>query len=89
MFKNSFGSSCVVELLERKGNVDYVDQKAINRNLKAGEFFNENIKGPVVQFGMNAAFARRRPRVQIPPGPQNLLSRERLFRENFYLQLFL
>ena len=26
-------------------------------------------KGPVVQFGMNAAFARRRSRVQIPPGP--------------------
>jgi len=44
--------------LERKGNVDHVDQKAVNRNLKAGEFFNENIRGPVVQFGMNAAFAR-------------------------------
>jgi hypothetical protein len=27
-------------------------------------------RGPVVQFGMNAAFARRRSRVQIPPGPQ-------------------
>jgi hypothetical protein len=79
MFKNCFESSCVVELLERKGNVGYVDQKAINRNLKAGEFFNENIKGPVVQFGMNAAFARRRSRVQIPPGPQNLL-----FRKKFY-----
>ena len=25
--------------------------------------------GPVVQFGMNAAFAMRRSRVQIPPGP--------------------
>ena len=27
------------------------------------------IHGPVVQFGMNAAFARQRSRVQIPPGP--------------------
>ena len=78
MFKNCFESSSALKLLERKGNVDHVDQKAINRNLKAGEFFNENVRGPVVQFGMNAAFARRRPRVQIPPGPQNLLSRERL-----------
>jgi hypothetical protein len=58
MFKNCFESSCAVELLERKGNVDHVDQKAINRNLKAGEFINENTSGPVVQFSMNAAFAR-------------------------------
>ena len=58
MFKNSLESSYILKLLERKGNVDHVDQKAINRNLKAGEFFNENIRGPVVQFGMNAAFAR-------------------------------
>jgi hypothetical protein len=27
-------------------------------------------KGPVDQFGMIAAFATRKPRVQIPPGPQ-------------------
>ena len=79
MFRNCFESLCVVELLERKGNVDYVDQKVINRNLKAGEFFNENVSGPVVQFGMNAAFARRRSRVQIPPGPQNLLSRKKFY----------
>jgi hypothetical protein len=69
VFKNCLESLFVVELLQRKGNVDHVDQKAINRNLKAGEFFNENIRGPVVRFSMNAAFARRRPRVQIPPGP--------------------
>jgi len=58
MFKNSLESSYILKLLERKGNVDHVDQKAINRNLKAGEFFNENVRGPVVQFDMNAAFAR-------------------------------
>lgn len=79
MFENCLESSSVLRLLERKGNVDHVDQKAINRNLKAGEFFNENASGPVVQFGMNAAFARRRPRVQIPPGPQNLLSRKEFY----------
>jgi len=58
MFENCLESSSVLRLLERKGNVDHVDQKVINRNLKAGEFFNENVSGPVVQFGMNAAFAR-------------------------------
>ena len=31
--------------------------------------FNQEKNGPVVQSGMNAALARRRPRVQIPPGP--------------------
>lgn len=71
-------------MLERKGNVDHDDQKAINRNLKAGEFFNENVRGPVVQFGMNAAFARRRPRVQIPPGPPPLGYKSR----QYYLALF-
>ena len=31
--------------------------------------FREKRVGPVVQFGMNAAFAMRKSRVQIPPGP--------------------
>ena len=31
--------------------------------------FQEKILGPVVQLGMNAAFAMRKSRVQIPPGP--------------------
>ena len=41
----------------------------IDQNLKAASFFNEEAVGPVDQSGMIAAFARRKPRVQIPPGP--------------------
>ena len=40
-----------------------------SKSRNACSLLRENA-GPVVQFGMNAAFARRRPRVQIPPGPQ-------------------
>jgi hypothetical protein len=32
-------------------------------------FFSQNRQGPVDQSGMIAAFARRKSRVQIPPGP--------------------
>ncbi len=49
--------------------IDQVDQSSIDQNLKGNVSFNENARGPVVQFGMDAAFARRRSRVQIPPGP--------------------
>jgi hypothetical protein len=35
--------------------------------------FQKKPLGPVDQSGMIAAFARRKPRVQIPPGPLNLL----------------
>ena len=57
-------------LLKQKERIDQVDHTNIDQKLFNNAFVNENIKGPVVQFGMNAAFARRRPRVQIPPGPQ-------------------
>ena len=33
--------------------------------------------GPVAQFGMSAALARQRPRVQIPAGPPQLFGRAR------------
>ena len=49
--------------------IDQIDPNGIDQNLKEHKPFNENMGGPVVQFGMNAVFARRRPRVQIPPGP--------------------
>ena len=62
----------VIKLLEQKESIDQIDQKVIDQNLKAQGVFNKNTEGPVVQFGMNAAFARRRSRVQIPPGPQNI-----------------
>ena len=41
--------------------------------------FNQEKNGPVVQSGMNAALARRRPRVQIPPGPPKFLFHSDLF----------
>ena len=50
--------------------IDLVDNTNIDQKLFNNTFFNKNAWGPVVQFGMNAAFARRRSRVQIPPGPQ-------------------
>ena len=59
----------VHKLLEQESNIDQIDHISIDQNLKVTGFFNGNRIGPVVQFGMNAAFARRRPRVQIPPGP--------------------
>ena len=58
----------VFKRLEQR-EIDPIDPKCIDQNLKAHDVCNGNIEGPVVQFGMNAAFARRRPRVQIPPGP--------------------
>ena len=43
-------------------------------------FFRVKLLGPVDQSGMIAAFARRKPRVQIPPGPLNLsFQREKAF----------
>jgi hypothetical protein len=66
-------SEYVLQLVAQR-ELDPIDQNCIDHNLKVPGFFNGNREGPVVQFGMNAAFARRRPRVQIPPGPQNLLS---------------
>ena len=59
----------VHKLLEQERNIDQVDHNRVDQNLKEHKLFNENMGGPVVQFGMNAAFARRRSRVQIPPGP--------------------
>jgi hypothetical protein len=41
--------------------------KALNLFIRV--FFTEKTAGPVVQFGMNAAFAMRKSRVQVPPGP--------------------
>jgi hypothetical protein len=36
-----------------------------------GSISEVTVNGPVDQSGMIAAFARRKPRVQIPPGPLN------------------
>ena len=58
----------VLRSLEHEG-IDEIDQDNVDQNLKVTGFINERLVGPVVQFGMNAAFARRRSRVQIPPGP--------------------
>ena len=58
----------VLKLLEQR-EIDQIEHNSVDQNLKEDKPFNENMGGPVVQFGMNAAFARRRPRVQIPPGP--------------------
>jgi len=50
----------VLKLLEQS-EIDQIDRNSIDQNLKAQGVFNGNIEGPVVQFGMNAAFARARP----------------------------
>jgi hypothetical protein len=59
----------VLNILKQKEKIGQVDQRNIDQKLFNNAFVNENVSGPVVQFGMNAAFARRRSRVQIPPGP--------------------
>ena len=53
----------VHKLLEQESNIDQIDHKRIDQNLKEHKPFNENMGGPVVQFGMNAAFATPRRRV--------------------------
>ena len=44
-----------------------MNPKALNRFLV--KVLSQKKLGPVDQSGMIAAFARRKPRVQIPPGP--------------------
>jgi hypothetical protein len=58
-----------IQTLLEQERIDQVDHTNIDQKLFNNASSNENVRGPVVQFGMNAAFARRRPRVQIPPGP--------------------
>jgi hypothetical protein len=45
--------------------------------------FRETKNGPVDQLGMIAAFATRKPRVQIPPGPPNFNSIEPILVQLF------
>jgi hypothetical protein len=52
-----------------RGLRDLDPVRALDRNLKAVGLSKENRAGPVDQSGMIAAFARRKPRVQIPLGP--------------------
>ena len=47
-------------------------------NLLPSVLFREKRLGPVVQSGMNAAFAMRKSWVQIPPGPLKLLRKPAL-----------
>ena len=61
----------------KPGLKDWLDNYGITVIQKLGRsdekaklgFFGQNRQGPVDQSGMIAAFARRKSRVQIPPGP--------------------
>jgi hypothetical protein len=44
--------------LKQKEKIGQVDQRNIDQKLFNNTFVNENVSEPVVQFGMNAAFAR-------------------------------
>ena len=61
------GSTRIIEW-HKVNMVNNGNQKMVN-NKSDLAFFNQNRRGPVVQLGTNAAFAMRRSRVQIPPGP--------------------
>ena len=58
-----------------KSILDYLEDSNKPANLNFTSFkggIGNAPYGPVVQFGVNAAFARRRSRVQIPPGPSKI-----------------
>ena len=62
----------IYKLLEQKDNVDQTGQNVVDQNLKDKGSFNKKTRGLVDQSGMIAAFARRKPRVQIPPSPPSV-----------------
>jgi hypothetical protein len=51
--------------------LDYLETQTIKTcsNFLPRVLLRKKLQGPVDQSGMIAAFARRKPRVQIPPGP--------------------
>ena len=65
--------TCISRMAEQalSSILDFVpkeNESESSKSLDACSLSRENA-GPVVQSGMNAAFAMRKSRVQIPPGP--------------------
>ena len=74
-----FELKLISELRARKDGKERMDHEASSAFLKKRKpkalnylpsvLFRKKRQGPVVQTGMNAAFAMRKSWVQIPPGP--------------------